>query len=188
MNQTVLTEKQGVVSEILNKIKESDSTVVVEYRGLSVAEVTELRRNLRAENVEMKVYKNTLAQRAADELGFSEINETLVGPNALVFSKDATAPARILSAYAKKHKALVLKSGIVENKVVGLDTLSELASLPNKDGMLSMLLGCIQSPIRSFACIVKAVAEAKESGEFKVVEAAEAAEVVAEATVEKEGE
>lgn len=162
MNQNVLAAKQNIVSEIENKIKECDSTVVVEYRGLSVAEVTELRRELRAENVEMKVYKNTLAQIAADNCGFDELKESLTGPNAMAFSQDATAPSRVLSKFAKKHKALVLKSGIVEGKVVGVDTLNELAALPNHDGMISMLLGCIQSPIISFACAVKAVAEAKE--------------------------
>ena len=171
MNQAVLIEKQNTVNEIVSKIKDSQSTVIVEYRGLSVAEVTELRRNLRAEDVDFKVYKNTMAERAVDECGFDGLKEYLSGPNALAFSKDATAPARILSNFAKKHKALVLKSGIVEGKEVGLETLQELASLPNRDGMLSMLLGCLQSPVRSFACIVKAVADAKESGEFKVVDA-----------------
>ena len=174
MNQTVLNGKQEVVSEIANKIKESDSTVVVEYRGLSVAEVTELRRLLRAEEVELKVYKNTLAQRACDETGYAELKDALTGPNAVAFSKDATAPARVLAKFAKKHEALVLKSGIVEGKVVGIDTINELASLPNRDGMLSMLLSCLQSPVRSFACIVKAVADAKEAGTLKVEGAPEA--------------
>lgn len=177
MNQAVLSAKQEVVKEISNKIKESQSIVVVEYRGLSVAEVTELRRALRAEEVDFKIYKNTMAQRAVDELGFAELKESLKGPNAMAFSKDATAPARVLSKFAKNHKALVLKSGIVEGKEVDLDTLSELANLPNRDGMLSMLLSCLQAPVRSFACVVKAVADAKsENGEKQ--------EVASEATKE----
>ena len=164
MNQAVLNAKQEIVSEISNKIKESDSTVIVEYRGLSVAEVTELRRNLRAEDVEMKVYKNTLVRRAVDELGFNDLDADLVGPNAFAFSKDATAPARVLAKFAKKHKALVLKSGIIEGKAVSVDTIKELSALPNRDGMLSMLLSCLQSPVSSFARVVKAVADAKEAG------------------------
>ena len=168
MNQAVLSAKQDVVTEITTKIKDSQSTVIVEYRGLSVAEVTELRRALRAEDVDFKVYKNTMAQRAVDELGFGEIKNSLTGPNAIAFSKDATAPARVLSKFAKNHKALVLKSGIVEGKEVDLETLQELADLPNKEGMLSMLLSCLQSPIRSFACVVKAVADAKEANGEKV--------------------
>ena len=174
MNQAVLSAKQEVVSEISSKIKDSQSTVVVEYRGLSVAEVTELRRALRAENVDFKVYKNTMVQRAVEELGFEEFKNSLTGPNAMAFSSDATAPARVLSKFAKDHKALVLKSGIVEGKEVDLATLSELANLPNKEGMLSMLLSCLQSPVRSFACVVKAVADAKEANEGKVEVAPEA--------------
>jgi len=164
MNQAVLSAKQDVVKEISEKIKGSDSTVIVEYRGLSVAEVTELRRNLRAEEVDFKVYKNTMAQRAVEECGFADLKDSLTGPNAIAFSKDAVAPARVLAKFAKKHKALVLKSGIVEGKQVDLATLNELANLPNREGMLSMLLSCLQSPVRSFACVVKAVADAKEAG------------------------
>ena len=164
MNQSVLNAKQELVTEISNKIKDSQGFVVAEYRGLTVAEVSELRRNLRAENVDFKVYKNTMVERACDECGFAELKDTLVGPNALAFSSDATAPARVLAKFAKKHKALVLKSGIVEGKVVDEATIKELSLLPNRDGMLSMLLSCLQSPVSSFARVVKAVADAKEAG------------------------
>ena len=164
MNQAVLSQKQALVTEISDKIKNSDSTVVCEYRGLSVAEVTELRRTLREENVELKVYKNTMFERACDDCGFGDLKDVLVGPNAFAFSSDATAPARVLAKFAKKHKALVLKSGIVEGKVVDEKTITELSLLPNREGMLSMLLSCLQSPVSSFARVVKAVADAKESG------------------------
>ena len=109
MNQDVLSAKQEVVSEISSKFKDAQAVVIAEYRGLSVAEMTELRRNLRAEDVEFKVYKNTMAQRAVDEVGFGDLKEFLTGPNAIAFSKDATAPARVLAKFAKKHEALVLK-------------------------------------------------------------------------------
>ena len=164
MNQAIIDSKKAVVSEIAQKMKESQSTVVVEYRGLSVAEVTELRRNLREEGVEFKVYKNSLAQRAAVEAGADDLTKDLIGPNAIVFGGDAVAPARVLAKFAKKHEHLVLKSGIVEGKVVGVDTIKELSSLPNREGMLSMLLSCLQSPVRGFACAVKAVADAKDGG------------------------
>lgn len=165
MNQAIVDSKKAVVSEIAQKMKDAQSTVVVEYRGLSVAEVTQLRRDLRAEGIEFKVYKNSLAQRAAVEAGADELSKDLVGPNAIAFGGDAVAPARILSNFAKKHDKLVLKSGIVEGKVVGLETIKELAGLPNRDGMLSMLLSCLQSPVRSFACVVKAVSDAKADGQ-----------------------
>lgn len=181
MNKAVLSSKQAIVTEISDKIKNSDSTVVCEYRGLTVAEVTELRRALRAEGVDLKVYKNTMVERACDECGFEDLKDILNGPNAFAFSEDATAPARILAKFAKKHEALVLKKGIVEGKVVDEATIKELSLLPNRDGMLSMLLSCLQSPVSSFARVVKAVAEAKEAGapapavEEKPAEAKEAA-------------
>lgn len=161
MNQTVLNEKKVLVENIAEKFKNASSSVVVEYRGLNVSEVTELRRALRKENIEFKVFKNSMVQRAVASLGFEALENQLVGPNAIAFSEDATAPCRVLANFAKDHKALVVKSGIVEGKVVDANTISELAKLPNKEGMLSMLLGCIQSPVRSFACVVKAVADAK---------------------------
>lgn len=179
MNQAVLNEKEALVSLISEQIKNSSSSVVVEYRGLSVAEVTELRRNLRKENVEFKVYKNSMVERAVDACGYGELKEALKGPNAIAFSKDATAPARVLAEFAKKHEHLVLKSGIVEGKVVDINTIKELASLPNREGMLSMLLSCLQSPVRSFACAVKAVADKKGEGETATNEEA-AVEAAAE--------
>ncbi len=163
MNQTIIDAKSEVVSEIAGKFQSAQSSVVVEYRGLSVAEITELRRELRANGVDFKVYKNTLARRACDELGLSELNDSLTGPNAIAFSEDAVAPSRVLAKFAKTHEKLVLKAGVVEGKVVGVDTIKELSSLPNKEGMLSMLLSCLQSPVRSFACAVKAVADQKEN-------------------------
>lgn len=161
MNQAVVESKKAVVSEIATKLKESESTVIVEYRGLTVKEVTELRRALREEDVEMKVYKNKLSQRAANEAGYEGLCENLTGPNALVFGKDATAPARVLSKFAKDHDKLVLKAGTVEGKVVNVDTLNSISKLPNREGMYSMLLSCLQAPVRNFACVVKAVADAK---------------------------
>ena len=182
MNQAVLSQKQALVSEISDKIKNSDSTVVCEYRGLSVAEVTELRRTLREEDVELKVYKNTMVERACDDCGFADLKQALVGPNAFAFSKDATAPARVLAKFAKKHKALVLKSGIVEGKVVDEATIKELSLLPNRDGMLSMLLSCLQSPVSSFARVVKAVADAKGTDAPAAEEAKEEAAPAVEET------
>jgi large subunit ribosomal protein L10 len=164
MNQAVLENKKNVVTEISDKFKNSGSTVIAEYRGLSVAEVTELRRNLREENVELKVYKNTLASLAADAAGLSDLKGVLTGPNALVFGADETAASRVLAQFAKKHKALVLKGGIVEGKVVGAETIQELATLPNREGMLSMLLSVLQAPVSQFARAVNAVAEQRGGG------------------------
>ena len=173
MNQAIVESKKAVVAEIANNLKEAPSTVVVEYRGLTVAEITELRRALRAEDVEMKVYKNKLAQRADTEVGYEGLCESLTGPNALVFGKDATAPARVLSKFAKTHEKLVVKAGTVEGKVVGLDTLTTISNLPNREGMYSMLLSVLQAPVRNFACVVKAVADKQAEGS-ETTEAVEA--------------
>ena len=185
LRNEVLENKKAVVAEIQEKVLNSGSTVVVEYRGLGVAKMTELRRNLRAEGVELKVYKNSLFQRAVEGTDVESMKEELVGPNAVAFGEDAVAPSRVLAAFAKKNKALVLKVGVVDGKVVNQDELKELSALPNHDGMISMLLGMFQSPIRSFAYAVSQVAQEREANEGAPVVAEEAAveevvEVVAE--------
>lgn len=162
MNQSIIDAKKAVVTEIADKMKTAQSTVVVEYRGLTVAEMTQLRRALREENIEFKIYKNSLTQRAAVEAGFDGLSESLTGPNAVAFGDDAVAPSRILAKFAKTHEHLVIKGGAVEGKVVSVDTIKELSVLPNREGMLSMLLSCLQSPVRQFACAVKAVADSRE--------------------------
>ncbi len=175
MNQKILDAKQNVISEIQGKFTDSSSTVVAEYRGLSVSEITELRRALRAEGVEMKIYKNTLACRAADAAGFEDLKETLTGPNALAFGSDETSAARIMAKFAKKHKALVLKGGIVEGKVVNAEMINELSALPGREGMISMLLSVLTAPVSSFARAVNAVAEAKGGAPAAEEKAAEEA-------------
>lgn len=159
MREQVLNLKQDLVSEIKNKFDSSNSAVVVEYRGLTVQQVTALRRQLRDENVEFKVYKNTMTRRAAEEAGYSDLTPALIGPNAIAFSEDAVAPSRVLAKFAKKNKALVIKSGVVEGKVVDYETLKKLSELPNKEGMIAMLLGALQSPLRDFAWAVKQISE-----------------------------
>ncbi len=190
MNHSVLEAKKALVNEISAKFTESISTVVVEYRGLSVAQMTTLRRQLKDEGIELKIYKNKMASRAAEAAGYNDLSADLTGPNALAFGKDAVAPSRILAQFAKKNKALVLKSGIVEGKVVDADMIKELSTLPNRDGMISMILGLFQAPIRNFAYAVSQVAETRNE-EAPVVEAKEevaakeapAAETASEAEV-----
>lgn len=186
MREQVLNLKQELVSEIKEKFDNSNSAVVVEYRGLTVQQVTALRRQLRDENVEFKVYKNTMTRRAAEESGYTDLMPALVGPNAIAFSEDAVAPSRVLAKFAKKNKALVIKSGVVEGKVVDYETLKELSELPNKEGMIAMLLGALQSPLRDFAWAMKQISEQKEGGTVVVKEApAQDEEVVVEEATEE---
>lgn len=156
-------KKKQIVEEITEKFKNSVSTVVVDYRGLNVAEITELRKQLREAGVEFKVYKNTLTRRAAEAAELAEINDVLTGPNAIAFSNDdVVAPAKILNNFAKENEALEIKVGVIEGKVVSVEEIKALAELPSREGLLSMLLSVLQAPIRNFALAAKAVAEQKE--------------------------
>lgn len=160
----VREEKAKVVSEIVQKFKNSKTTIITDYRGLDVAEVTQLRKNLREAGVEYKVLKNTLVRRATSEIDLTDIDEFLTGPTAIAFSEnDLVAPAKILSDFAKKYTALEIKAGLLEGKILSVDQVKALASLPSREGLLSMLLSVLQAPMRNMACAVKAVAEAKES-------------------------
>ncbi|WHY77734.1 50S ribosomal protein L10 [Neobacillus sp. WH10] len=155
--------KKHIVEEITDKLKNSVSTVVVDYRGLSVSEVTELRKQLREAGVEFKVYKNTMTRRAAEAAELAGLNEALTGPNAIAFStEDVVAPAKILNDFAKKHEALELKAGVIEGNVATAEEIKALADLPSREGLLSMLLSVLQAPIRNLALAAKAVADQKE--------------------------
>ncbi|KZD41856.1 50S ribosomal protein L10 [Bacillus cereus] len=159
----VIETKQQVVTEIADKLRASKSTIVVDYRGLTVSEATELRKQLREAGVEFKVYKNSLTRRAAESAEMAELNEFLTGPNAIAFSnEDVVAPAKVLNDFAKDHEALEIKAGVIEGKLVTLDEVKAIATLPSREGLLSMLLSVLQAPIRNFALATKAVADQKE--------------------------
>lgn len=158
----VIEQKKQLVEEIADKFRASQTAVVVDYRGLDVAEVTALRKELREAGVDFKVYKNTMTRRAVEAVELNELSEVLTGPNAIAFSEDVVAPARILKNFSKEHEALEIKGGVIEGKVASLDQITELADLPNYEGMVSMLLSVLQAPIRNFAYATKAVAEQKE--------------------------
>jgi len=156
-------EKVQAVEEIAGKLNASQTTVVADYRGLTVSQVTELRTQLRAAGVDFKVYKNSLTRLATAKQGLSELDQYLTGPNAIAFSEgDVIAPAKILVDFAKKNEKLEIKGGVIEGKVVGEAEIKALAALPSREGLLSMLLSVLQAPVRNFALAVKAVSEQKE--------------------------
>jgi len=155
--------KSQIVTEIADKLKGSVSAVVVDYRGLTVGQVTELRKQLREAGVEFKVYKNTLTRRAVEIAELTDLNDSLTGPNAIAFSaNDVVAPAKIINDFAKKNDKLEIKAGVIEGQVVNAEGVKALAELPSREGLLSMLLSVLQAPIRNFALATKAVAEQKE--------------------------
>lgn len=163
-NAKVIEAKQQAVQDIAEKLRGSATTVVADYRGLTVSQVTELRKQLREAGIEFQVLKNTLVRRATAAAELSELDEVLSGPTAIAFSReDAVAPAKILHDFAKKNEALEIKGGVVEGRVVDVDQIKALATLPSREGLLSMLLSVLQAPMRNFALAVKAVAEKNEA-------------------------
>ncbi|MYL51545.1 50S ribosomal protein L10 [Halobacillus litoralis] len=160
---SVIEQKKQIVSDLADKFRNSKSAVVVDYRGLDVAEVTELRTQLREAGVDFKVYKNTMVRRAADEVELSDLKEVLQGPTAVAFHEDdAVAAAKVLNNFAKDHESLEIKGGVVEGQVATLEQIKELANLPNYEGLVSMFLSVLQAPIRNFAYATKAIADQKE--------------------------
>lgn len=143
---SIIEQKKQHVEEIAEKFSNAKTAVLVDYRGLNVEEVTELRKQLREAGVEYKVYKNTMTRRATEKAGFEELHEVLVGPTAIAFSEeDAVAPAKVIGGFAKEHEALEIKGGIVEGNVATLEQIKELSELPSHDGLLSMLLSVLQA-------------------------------------------
>ncbi len=163
MMSSILEQKKHIVGEISDKLKNSVSTIVVDYRGLDVSEVTELRKQLREAGIDFKVYKNTMVRRAAEEAGLEGLNEFLTGPNAIAFSsEEVVAPAKIINSFAKEHEALEIKAGVIEGTITSVEDVKAIAELPSREGLLSMLLSVLQAPMRNFALATKAVADQKE--------------------------
>ncbi|WP_201290028.1 50S ribosomal protein L10 [Erysipelothrix urinaevulpis] len=181
LRNEVLEAKQDLVAEIQKEVLGSESAVIVEYHGLNVGQITELRAKLHGAGVNFKVYKNTLFRRAVEGTDFEALTEDLVGPNAVAFGGDAVAPSRVLAEFAKKNKKLQIKTGFVDGEIVSIDEIKELATLPDHDGMVSMFLSVLQAPVRNLAYALSQVSEKKEAGD--VVEAKE--EVVEEPAVEE---
>ena len=154
--------KEAKVAEIKEKLEKANSVVLSQYQGLTVEEDTVLRKNLREAGVEYKVYKNTLVILAAKELGLEGIVEYLEGPVAIAFGyEDVTVAARVLNDFAKDHKKLELKAGIVEGEIYDTDKIKQLATIPSKEVLIAKLLGSIKSPISSFPRVINAIAESK---------------------------
>ncbi len=159
----IIEAKKQLVDEIAEVLSNSVSTVIVDYRGLTVAEVTDLRSQLREAGVEYKVYKNTMVRRAAEKAGIEGLDEFLTGPTAIATSsEDAVAAAKVISGFAKDHEALEIKSGVMEGNVITAEEVKTVGSLPSYDGLVSMLLSVLQAPVRNFAYAVKAIGEQKE--------------------------
>ena len=161
-NSRIIEQKAGVVSEIKEKFSNAKSVVMFDYRGLSVAEVTELRRKLREAGADYKVYKNTLTKRALDELNIN-MDDYLAGPSAISFGTDELSIVKIINDFAKEHEALELKAGIVEGKVAGLEDLKRYAAIPSRDTLLTMLAAGLMGTVRDLSICLDLYSKEKEN-------------------------
>lgn len=159
--------KSEVVSEIVEKLQKSSAAVVVDYKGLTVEEVTELRKQMREAGVDYKVYKNTLVRRAAKEVGIEQFNdELLVGTNAIAFGyDDPVAPARILKGFMDSHPKMKLKMGVVEGVFYDESKIVEMANIPSREVLIAKLLGSLKAPVSNFAYLIDAIAKKAEGQE-----------------------
>lgn len=153
--------KEQLVEEIKDRFAGSQAVILADYRGLSVKELQQLRVKLRDAGAELTVYKNSLTEIAMRELALPSMTEYLAGPTAFVFAtEDPVAPAKALTAFAKDHKALELKGGLVENQVVDADGVKAIATLPSREELIAKLLGTMVNPIAGFARVLNGPVEA----------------------------
>lgn len=158
--------KQQIVSEVKEKLEKANAVLLVDYKGINVADVTELRKRFREAGVDYKIYKNTLFKRAASELGIEELDEFLQGTVGYVFGyDDVVAPARTINQFLKDNpKApLTVKAGYVEKKLMDAKAVKALGDLPSKDVLVAMLLGALQGSIRNLAYMLNSIKEKKEA-------------------------
>lgn len=163
VNEATIAKKAELVDVFAEKFEAATSIVVASSRGLTVEQDTQLRKELREAGVEFKVVKNSILRRAAEKAGLEDLASVFVGPSAVAFSnEDVIAPAKILNDFAKDAEALEIKGGAIEGAVASKEEILALATLPNREGLLSMLLSVLQAPVRNVALAVKAVADNKE--------------------------
>ena len=161
-SEKIISQKTGVVSEIKSNIESANAVVFFDYRGLTVGEMGELRKTLKENDASLKIYKNTLTQRAVDELKL-DLNDTLLGPSAMAYGSDIIAPIKVVSDFAKKFDNLEIKGGIIEGEVSTLEALKSIAAIPSREGLLTMLAGGLIGVVRDLSIGLNMVAEQKEN-------------------------
>lgn len=161
-----LEGKKQIVADLVEKFKNSPAVVVVDYRGVSVAQITKLRKELREAGVEYRVVKNTLLTIAAKEAGMEDITTTFKGVTAVAFAKDdVVAPAKIIGKFIKDNKVMEMKGGILEGKVIDAEAVVALGELPSKEVLLAQVASCFQAPIQRLAYVLEEIRKSKEGQE-----------------------
>lgn len=163
-SEKILNEKKVIVSEIVDNVKNSESVILFQYQGLTVAEMSELRNKLKEVNSTVKIYKNTLLKRALDEINVN-MDEFLEGPNAILFGESLLEPIKIISEYAKDHDKVDIRVGIISGDVASLDIIKEYASIPSREGLLTMLAGGMIQYVKDLAIGLNLYAEKLEGKE-----------------------
>ena len=182
-SKSILEQKQAVVADLAEKIKNSPAGVVVNYQGITVEDDTKMRKALREAGVSYMVMKNSLTGRACDEVGMSDMKQYLTGMTAIAIASDnAVAPAKVLKEYAEKIESFQILAGYLDGEVVGVETVNRLAEIPSKEVLIAKLLGSIKSPLYGLAYALQAVVD--KDGEAAPAEEAAAAPEAAEAPAE----
>ncbi|WP_125574185.1 50S ribosomal protein L10 [Levilactobacillus huananensis] len=166
MSEQAIAVKAKIVDEVVEKFNAATSAVVVDYRGLTVEQATELRKELREAGVQMNVIKNKILVRAAEKAGYGDLNDIFAGPTAVAFSnEDPIAPAKILKKFADSVDALSIKGGYIEGKIASVDEINVFATLPSREDLLSMLASELQAPVRNVAYAIKAIVDKGDEGD-----------------------
>lgn len=163
-SEKILNDKKIIVSEIIDNIKNSESVILFQYQGLTVAEMSELRNKLNEVGSNVKIYKNTLLKRALDEININ-MDEFLEGPNALLFGETLLEPIKIIAEFAKNHDKLNIRVGIISGDVANLETIREYASIPSREGLLTMLAGGMIQYVKDLSISLNLYAEQLEGKE-----------------------
>ena len=162
MSQKAINKKQDLVNELATELKQAKSFIVFEYQGLKADQITQSRFNLFKSKAKLKVLKNNILHRALELANYKEILNEIVGPNAIAIGfEDEIAAIKEVAQLSKDHKFIKIKGAYIDNKFISIDEAKALASIPGREGLYSMLLSCLTSPIRSFLYGLKAIAEQK---------------------------
>ena len=163
-SETIIKQKEEEVKKLAEKMKDASLVMFTEYRGINVADVTELRKNLRAVGAEYLVIKNNITRRALEACGITELNESLTGPIAIVIAKEEYLPAlKVIYKYSKANDFYKIKSGVLEGAVSTAQDLTVLAQLPSREELIAKLAGCLLANVSKLAATLDAVREKKEA-------------------------
>ncbi len=163
-SEKILNEKKAIVNEIIEKINNSESVIIFQYQGLTVEELSELRKKLHEVDSDIKIYKNTLLKRAADELKIN-LDDFMAGPNAICFGNTLLEPIKIVSDFAKSHDKLDIRVGIISGSVADVSVIKEYAEIPSREGLLTMLASGMIQYVRDLAIGLNLYAEKLEGKE-----------------------